>query len=1514
MRGDTAKKKKAPQRPAQRFGLYDPANEHEACGVGFVADIGGERSHRLIQTGIEVLVRLEHRGACGCDPESGDGAGILIQIPDAFVRQEAWKLGVELPRPGEYAVGMMYLDRDEAERAWQVETFERLVSEEGQRVLGWREVPHEPSAIGWLARESMPCMRQVFVASSFGEDGDAFERKLYVIRRRLENLALKRPGFVYLTSLSSRTLVYSGMVMASQMLEFFPDLGDPAMESALALVHSRYSTNTFGAWDLAQPFRYLAHNGEINTLKGNRAWMRAREGTLRSQLWGDDLEKIYPVMRPATASDSAQFDNALEFLCLSGRELPEAILMMIPEAWENHEQMGRDLRAYYEYHSFLLEPWDGPASIAFTDGRKIGAVLDRNGLRPSRYVISKDGLLAMASEVGVIDIPPERVLRKGRLQPGRIFYLDLERGRIVEDEEIKADYIARKPYRDWVDQGRVKLADLPAAEVPGEYGNPEARFALQQAFGYTLEDLKFLMAPMVASGKWAIGSMGEDAALACLSDRPRMLYHYFKQLFAQVTNPAMDSINEGTVMSLYSTLGAEKNLLEESAAHARLLRCDRPILTSEELARIRALRDPDFRCETFQALFKVAEGGDGLRSSLDRLCAGAEAAVRRGVSILILSDRGVSPDLAPVPMLLAVGAVHHHLVRANLRTQCGIVCETGEARDVAQFALLLGYGAGAINPYLALETVAELVADGTFVPEEIDEAKGVANFLKACDKGLLKTMAKMGISTLQSYRGAQIFEAVGLDRTLVERCFSGTASRVSGVGYDVIAKEAALRHRRAFPGDAYDYPELDAGGLYQWRQRGERHTFNPETVAKLQHAVRQERYETFKEFSAAANDEAERLCTLRGLLRFKFAREPVPLEEVEPSSEIVKRFCTGAMSYGSISLEAHQTLAIAMNRLKGKSNTGEGGEDPARFTPDPNGDSRRSAIKQIASGRFGVTSWYMVNSDELQIKIAQGAKPGEGGELPGHKVDATIAKTRYSTPGVGLISPPPHHDIYSIEDLAQLIYDLKNANRFGRVSVKLVAETGVGTIAAGVAKGRADGVLISGHDGGTGASPLASIKYAGVPWEIGLAETQQTLVLNDLRGRIRVQTDGGLKTGRDVVVAALLGADEYGFATAPLVAMGCILMRVCHLNTCPVGIATQSPELRKRFAGTPEHVVKYFLFVAEEVRELMAKLGYRTMNEMIGQMDRLEPADAGQHWKAKGIDLSDLLAKPDVDFAIANTGSQDWSLLDDVLDQKLLELAKPALERGEKVVIREKIRNTDRTVGTILGSDISRKHGPDGLPEDSVTMHFTGSAGQSFAAFCTRGMTFILDGDTNDYCGKGLCGAKVVVRVPEGSTFDPSESIITGNVVLYGATSGEAYFQGVAGERFCVRNSGADAVVEGVGDHGCEYMSGGHVVILGQTGRNFGAGMCGGFAYVLDEDQSFRDHVNPERIFLESLTEEDEARIQRMIRRHFQYTRSKKADEVLRKWQSYAPKFVKVFPRDLKMALAERLSAHTGDG
>ena len=1494
-----------------REGLYDPANEHDACGMGFVANIAGQASHAVVRRGIEVLENLNHRGGAGCDPCTGDGAGVLIQVPDAFFRKETDRLGFGLPPAGAYAVGMVFLSPEPAEQAWQIASVESVIADEGQRLLGWREVPVDPTQIGEIAREAMPCIRQVFIAAVPGLTGVAFERKLYVIRRVIENRVAKRSGSFHIPSMSSRTLVYKGLLLAHQIDGFYTELADPTMLSALALVHSRYSTNTFPTWDLAHPYRYLCHNGEINTLRGNVNWMNARQGTLRSDLFGDDLKKIFPIIRPG-GSDSGAFDNALEFLILSGRSLPHAISMMIPEAWEHHPLLDEDRRAYYEYNSCLLEPWDGPASIAFTDGTKIGAVLDRNGLRPSRYMVTKDGFLVTASEVGVLDTPPENVVRKGRLQPGRIFFVDLEQGRIIEDEEIKADLVARRPYRSWVEMNRVKLGDLSRAEAL-HHPNPETRFLRQQVFGYTSEDLRIVIAPMVRDGKEGVGSMGEDAALACLSDRPRLFFQYFKQLFAQVTNPAIDSILERPVMSLFSTLGEERNLLAETPEHARLLRLDRPLITDEELARIRNVSLPGFQARTLSTVFKAAERADGLRAALDRLCREASEAVAAGANLLVLSDRDVSPELAPLPALLATGAVHHHLIREGTRTRCGIVVETGEAREVSHFALLIGYGAGAINPYLALETIAQLVEEGTFVPEELGFDKAVKNYLKATDKGLLKIFAKMGISTLRSYRGAQIFEAIGLDRDFTDRYFTGTQSRVSGIGEDVIARETLLRFDRAFAQNAFVYPELDPGGLYQWRLRGERHTFNPETVAKLQHAVRSESYATFKQYSQAADDDAERLCTLRGILKLRPAPEPVPLDQVESAASIMRRFCTGAMSYGSISLEAHQTLAVAMNRIGGKSNTGEGGEDPRRFTPLPSGDSQRSAIKQVASGRFGVTSWYLVNADELQIKIAQGAKPGEGVQLPGHKVDETIAKTRYSTPGVGLISPPPHHDIYSIEDLAQLIHDLKNANRRADVSVKLVAESGVGTVAAGVAKGKADGVLISGHDGGTGASPLTSIKYAGSPWEIGLAETQQTLVKNDLRGRIRVQTDGGLKTGRDVVIAALLGADEFGFATAPLVALGCILMRVCHLNTCPVGIATQDPVLRKKFAGQPDHVVRFFHFVAEEVRELMSQLGFRRFEDMIGQVDRLEARDVSGHWKAKGLDLSDLLHKPDVPYPMRWVTRQDHGL-EKALDNQLLELARPALERGEPVEIRMPIRNIHRTVGTILGSELSRKYGLEGLPEDTIRIHFEGSAGQSFGAFVPHGMSLFVEGDANDYCGKGLSGGKIVVKTPAAAPYDPAENIIAGNVVLYGATGGEAYFNGVAGERFCVRNSGANAVVEGVGDHGCEYMTGGRVVILGPTGRNFGAGMSGGIAYVLDEAGEFPARCNLEMVELEPIDPEDAETILRLVRRHFQYTRSRLADEVLRKWETKASRFVKVFPMDYKRALSDRIRAGSGDG
>jgi glutamate synthase domain-containing protein 2/glutamate synthase domain-containing protein 1/glutamate synthase domain-containing protein 3 len=1485
-------------------GLYDPSLEHDACGIGFVADLERPASHDIILQATEVLCHLTHRGAAGSDEATGDGAGMLIQTPDKFLRKVADASGFALPERGRYAVALVFLSLDEAERQAQVEIVEQVIAAEGQTLLGWRDVPTEPDTIGEIARRGMPAFRQLFVAAADGLDQPAFERKLYVIRRLIENRIEALGTYLHIPSLSSKTLLYKGMFLAHQTPAFFTDLQDPDLESRLALVHQRYSTNTFPTWELAQPFRYLAHNGEINTVRGNQNWMHAREGTLRSSLFGDDLSKLFPIVVEG-ASDSARFDNALEFLHLTGRDLPHAMLMMIPEAWENQDSMGEDRKAFYEYHSCLMEPWDGPASMCFSNGDGVGAVLDRNGLRPSRYVLTKDGLLVMGSEVGTLQIDPADIVRKGRLEPGRTFYADLEEGRIIEDAELKDRYISRQPYRTWVETHRLELGDLGSPELV-HHPNPEIRLPLQQAFGYTLEDMRFLLAPMASNGKEALGSMGEDSALACLSDRPRLLFHYFKQNFAQVTNPAIDSIRERPVMTLDSTLGGERNILEETPEHARLLRLHRPVLRDAELEAIRQIMHPGFKAETLSTLYKVSEGGDGLRAAIEKLCREASQAIEAGANILILSDRGVSPELAAIPALLATGAVHHHLIREESRTRCGLVVETGEAREVAHFALLVGYGAGAINPYLAFETVTDLVEDGSFVNEGLDLATAEENYLKAIDLGLLKIFAKMGISTLQSYRGAQIFEAVGLADEVVGLAFAGTHSRVAGVGLDVIAREVEMRHARGFAGEEYQFPELDPGGLYQWRLRGEQHTFNPESVSKLQHAVRKESWESFEEFTRAADDDAKRMRTLRGLLEFDFdAREAVPIDEVEPAEEIVRRFCTGAMSYGSISEEAHETLAIAMNRLGGKSNTGEGGEDPKRWTPDPNGDSRRSAIKQVASGRFGVTSAYLVNSDEMQIKIAQGAKPGEGGELPGHKVDQIIARTRYSTPGVGLTSPPPHHDIYSIEDLSQLIFDLKNANRYANVSVKLVSETGVGTIAAGVSKGKADGVLISGHDGGTGASALTSIKNAGCPWEIGLSETQQTLVLNDLRGRIKVQVDGGLKTGRDVVIGALLGADEYGFATAPLVAMGCILMRVCHLNTCPVGIATQRKELRERFAGEPEHVTRYFFFVAEQVRQLMAKLGYRKMDEMIGQADRLGMRKSVNHWKASGVDLADLLHIPDVPYDRRHTGKQDHGL-ETALDMRLLELAEPALERKEKVRIELPVKNVNRAVGTILGSEVSRKYGLEALPEGTIEIELKGSAGQSLGAWLPKGITIRVEGDANDYTGKGLSGGRVIVRAPAEATYEPTENIIAGNVLLYGATGGEAFFHGVVGERFCVRNSGAEAVVEGVGDHGCEYMTGGRAIIIGDTGLNFAAGMSGGIAYVLDDEGGFEGRLNPlAEVDLEALEGEDAEYVQNMLRKHFEYTRSSRADEILRKWDTYAPKFVKVFPQEYKRALAE---------
>jgi glutamate synthase domain-containing protein 2/glutamate synthase domain-containing protein 3/glutamate synthase domain-containing protein 1 len=1368
-------------------------------------------------------------------------------------------------------------------------------------------VPVRPEALGRTARAARPEIRQLLILSGSGlEDSDAFERKLWVIRKRTENeLRARGMGEFHIVSCSSRTLCYKGLLLAHQTKVFYPDLADPTLTTAIAVVHQRYSTNTWPTWDLAQPFRMLCHNGEINTVRGNLNWMHAREGVIKSELFGEDLRRALPILVEG-GSDSAIFDSALEFLMLSGRTLPHAMMMLIPEAWEKDRLMPDEKRAFYEYHAALMEPWDGPASMAFTDGTRVGAVLDRNGLRPSRYWVTKDGLVVMASETGVLPIDPEDVAIKGRLQPGRMFLIDTEQGRIINDEELKADHASRHPYRLWLDQNMVRLDQLPDQEpIPSDV---KSRFTRQLLFDYSLEDRRILLAPMVTSGMEAMGSMGNDAPLACLSSRPSLLYLYFKQMFAQVTNPAIDSTREDLVMSLRTTVGNERNLLSETPEHARLLALEQPILDNRDLERIRRVDHPHLRARTLAIVFPASgEPGPALEAALLRLCDDAANAVREGTNILILSDRDAGPAGVPVPALLAVSAVHHHLIREGLRMRCGIVLESGEPREVANFALLIGYGAAAINPYLALETIDEIVDDGSLVSPDLDHETARANYVKAIGKGLLKVFAKMGISTLASYRGAQIFEAVGIEESVVDRYFTGTASRIGGVGLETIAREARMRHEKAYPENPVDAStELGVGGHYQWRRGGEAHLFNPRTVHTLQRAVRRNDYDTFKQYTCSVDDQTRQQFTIRGLLRFKPDRDPVPIDEVEAESEIMKRFCTGAMSFGSISAEAHETLAIAMNRIGGKSNSGEGGEDPARFTPDANGDLRRSAIKQVASGRFGVTSWYLVNANELQIKIAQGAKPGEGGQLPGHKVDRNIARVRYSTPGVGLISPPPHHDIYSIEDLAQLIHDLKNSNPEADVSVKLVSVTGVGTIAAGVSKGHAETVLIVGHDGGTGASPQTSIKHAGLPWEIGLAETQQALVLNDLRGRIRVHVDGQLKTGRDLVIGAMLGAEEFGFGTTALVALGCIMMRVCHLNTCPVGVATQNAKLREKFTGTPEHVVHFFEFIAREVREIMAELGVRGIEELIGRADLLEPDPDVQPWKLpQGLDWSAILHIPDVDksFARRRICGQDHGL-DGALDHRLIEICRPAIDKMQPVEHSLPIRNVNRTVGTMLGWQVSKRHGLEGLPDNTIRLRFTGSAGQSFGAFVPHGIQLTLIGDSQDYTGKGLSGGRLIVYPHPNSTFDASENIVIGNVTLYGATGGEAYFRGRAGERFCVRNSGAQAVVEGVGDHGCEYMTGGRVVILGPVGRNFAAGMSGGIAYVLDPDDRLAELYNPGMVDLDRVdTDEAESELRGLVQAHIRHTRSDRAERVLDKWQTELPNFVKVMPRDYKRML-----------
>ena len=1491
--------------PAQ--GMYDPRFEHDACGIGFVASIKGHKSHDIIVKGIQVLINLTHRGACGCDPETGDGAGILIQIPHRFFARECAALGFELPAPGQYGVGMTFLPVEKHQRLSCEGILERIIREEGLTVLGWRDTPVDGDAIGRVARASQPYIQQIFVGAGSGMDEDALERKLYVVRKRAEaevaRSSMPNKGDFYLPSLSARTIVYKGLLLAPQMAHFYGELSDPDVMSALCLVHQRFSTNTFPTWQLAHPFRYVAHNGEINTLKGNVNWMHARQSVLRSPLFGDDIRKLFPIVAPG-GSDSANFDNALELLFQAGREIPHAMAMLIPEAWSSNPHMNLVKRAFYEYHASLMEPWDGPAAIAFTDGRVIGATLDRNGLRPARYLVTHDDMVVMSSETGVLPVKPENVKKKGRLQPGKMFLVDTVAGRIVSDKELKERLCSRQPYAQWLRENQITVEQL--AEPPRQHGTEhDTILCRQRAFGYTDEDLKMILAPMAEKGEEPIGSMGTDTPLACLSDKPQPLFHYFKQLFAQVTNPPIDPIREEMVMSLISYIGTERNILDETPQHCHTLKLPHPILTNRDLEKLRRVSQGDFLATTLPTLFPVDDGEKGLERALHQLCRRATLAIKSGYTLLILSDRGLDNDYAPIPSLLALTAVHNHLVREETRTQVALIIESGEPREVMHFALLIGYGASAVNPYLAIETLEDMAMRG-HLPEGVTFEKALAHFAKAVNKGLLKTFSKMGISTLQSYRGAQVFEAIGLNKALVDKYFTGTASRIEGVGLDVLAREAKMKHDLAFRPITDADTELPIGGNYQYRVRGEYHLINPLTVSKLQQAVRQESFQTFQEYTDLIDKQNRQLCTLRGLLEIRKSAKPVPLEEVEPASEIVKRFATGAMSFGSISKEAHETLAIAMNRIGGKSNTGEGGEDEARFERDANGDWRRSAIKQVASARFGVTTNYLVNADELQIKMAQGAKPGEGGQLPGHKVDEVIARVRHSIPGVGLISPPPHHDIYSIEDLAQLIYDLKNANPRARISVKLVAEVGVGTVAAGVSKAHADVVLISGDSGGTGASPLSSIKHAGIPWELGLAETQQVLVMNDLRGRIRVQTDGKLQTGRDVTIAALLGAEEFGFATTPLVALGCIMMRKCHLNTCPVGVATQDPVLRKKFQGQPEHVINFFFFIAEQVRRYMAQMGFRTFNQMVGRVDMLEARAAADHWKARGLDLSAILHSPEVPARVARrcVEPQDHGL-HQALDYKLIEHAREALENGTPIEIKLPVRNVHRTVGAMLSGEIARRYGSAGLPNDTIRFEFTGSAGQSFGAFLAKGVTLTLEGDANDYVGKGLSGGRLVVFPPRDSTFLPEENILIGNVVLYGATSGEAFFNGMAGERFAVRNSGATAVVEGLGDHGCEYMTKGTVVVLGKCGRNFAAGMSGGIAYVLDERGDFAEkRCNTASVDLEPVVNpRDVDGLHDLIRRHVEFTGSPRGQWVLENWYAMLPRFVKVFPHEYKRVL-----------
>ncbi len=1517
------------QRP-RAFGLYDPAYEKDSCGVGFVAHIKGQRSHQIVLDAVEVLRHMTHRGACGCEANTGDGAGILTALPHEFLCAAAKDdLNIDLPGAGRYAAGNVFLPTDPKQRDHCRKTVERIVGEQGQVLLGWRKVPTdaEGADLGHTARVSEPVVEQLFIGAAAGLAGDALERQLYVIRKRasheLRHGDLDQAAMFYICSLSTKVIVYKGMLMAEQVMPYYPDLRDARFVSHLAMVHSRFSTNTFPSWDRAQPNRFMSHNGEINTLRGNMNWMFARQGVVRDPredgFSPEDLRASFPVVEP-DCSDSGTFDNVLEFYLMTGRSLQGAVMMMIPEAWQNHETMPEDKRAFYEYHSALQEPWDGPASIAFTDGKYIGAVLDRNGLRPSRYYVTHDDRVIMASEVGVLpNVAAENVKSKGRLQPGRMFLVDFEAGRIIPDEALKSEWASQRPYRQWLADQRILLTDL-VAEGTSQSFDPATLLPRMRAFGFTSETMQFMLIPLIQQKRDPVGSMGNDAALACLSDQPRLIYDYFKQLFAQVTNPPIDSIREEIVMSLECYIGPEGNLLETSPEHAHRILVSHPILTNQELSAIKHIdrhaRGRGWKARTIDITWPRREGEVGLVSTLARLCAEAEAAIDEGDQLVILSDRAVGPDRVAAGALLACGAVHHHLVEREKRTRIGIVLETAEAREVHHHCLLVGYGADAINPYLAFEALWQARREGLLGDEFKDDESVVRGYRKGVAKGMLKVMAKMGISTLQSYKGAQIFEAVGLDRPVIDKCFAGTASRVRGVDFNVLAQELLRRHALGYPRrEEVRLPVLENDGQFHWRASGERHMINPETVAALQAAARSNSRQAYEQFARLVNEDNRNRCTLRGLLRIGDGGDDraIPLDEVEPAKEIVKRFRTGAMSYGSISAEAHETLAIAMNRLQGKSNTGEGGEDPSRFTPDPNGDLRRSAIKQVASGRFGVTSWYLTNADELQIKIVQGAKPGEGGELPGHKVDQIIAKTRYSTPGVGLISPPPHHDIYSIEDLAQLIHDLKNANPSANISVKLVSEVGVGTVAAGVAKAHADHILVSGHDGGTGASPLTSIKHAGLPWELGVAETHQTLVANDLRSRVSLETDGQLKTGRDVFIAACLGAEEYAFSTAPLITLGCIMMRKCHLNTCPVGVATQDPELRRKFTGKPEHLVNYLFMVAEETRQLMASLGIRKFTDLVGRVDLLQAEQAVDHWKAKGLDLSALLTPAEKPDDRENVGlfkqiPQDHGLTE-ALDNQLIELAQPALKHAQPVRIDQPVLNINRVVGTTLSHEVSKAHGPDGLPEDTIHVKLTGSAGQSLGAWLAPGVTVELEGDANDYVGKGLSGGKLIVYPPRQATFIPEENIIIGNVALYGATGGKAFFRGIAAERFCVRNSGAWAVVEGVGDHGCEYMTGGRAVILGPTGRNFAAGMSGGIAYVWDVDGKLLRHCNLGMVELEKVEQEaDIDELRQLIHEHRESTGSTVAAHVLDHWHHTLTQFVKVMPVDYKRVLAERMS------